>query len=155
MLALLAELPEAIAIGTDRDRFAIAVARHNAARLSLASRAMFAVCDFGAALAGGVDLVVANPPYVRTSDIAALDPEVRDHDPHLALDGGADGLAAHRAIVADARRLLAPNAPLVVEIGIGQSDAVAALIAATGLRNMAIAPDLAGIPRAITARRDP
>jgi release factor glutamine methyltransferase len=155
MLALLAELPEAIAIGTDRDRVAIAAARHNAARLSLALRAMFAVCDFGAALAGGFDLVVANPPYVRTGDIAALDPEVRDHDPHFALDGGPDGLAAYRAIVADARRLLAPNAPLVVEIGIGQSDAVAALIAAAGLCNIVIAPDLAGMPRAITARRDP
>jgi release factor glutamine methyltransferase len=155
MLALLAELPEAIAIGTDRDCAAVAMARRNAARLSLASRALFTVCDFGAALSGGFDIVVANPPYVRTGDIAALDPEVRDHDPHGALDGGPDGLAAYRAIVADARRLLAPNAPLVVEIGVGQSEAVATLLAAAGLRDVAVTPDLAGIARAIAARRDP
>src|SRR5262249_59953421 len=104
-------------------------ARGNAAGLRLGDRAAFTVCDYGAALAGPLDLMVSNPPYVRTADIASLEPEVRQFDPVLALDGGADGLAAHRAIAADARRLLAPGGRLVVGIGFDQADPVAALLA--------------------------
>jgi release factor glutamine methyltransferase len=153
MLALLTELPNAFAIGTDRDPAALTVAQGNAARLGLAARAAFVACDFGQALAGGFDLLVTNPPYVKTGDIAGLDPEVRDYDPKGALDGGPDGLAAYRAIAADARALLNPNAHLVAEIGAGQRDAVVALFAAHGLGRIAVAPDLADIPRAVSARR--
>jgi release factor glutamine methyltransferase len=155
MLALLAELPNAFAIGTDRDPAALIVARGNAARLGLAARAAFVACDFGQALGGGFDLVVTNPPYVKSRDIAALDPDVRDYDPRGALDGGPDGLAAYRAIALDARRLLNPSAHLVAEIGAGQGDAVVALFAAHGLGRIAVAPDLAGITRAVCARREP
>jgi release factor glutamine methyltransferase len=155
MLALLSELPNAFAIGTDRDPAALAVARGNAARLGFGARAAFVACNFGQALAGGLDLLVTNPPYVRSGDMAGLDPDVRDYDPHIALDGGPDGLAAYRAIAADARALLNPNAHLVAEIGAGQSDAVVALLAAAGLARVAVAPDLAGIPRAVSARREP
>jgi release factor glutamine methyltransferase len=154
LLALLSELPTAFGIGTDRDPAALGAARDNAQRLGLADRAGFVACDFGAALAGACDLVVSNPPYIPTPDMATLAADVRDYDPRAALDGGPDGLAAYRAIAADAARLLAPGGWLAVEIGGGQADAVSALLAAGGL---AIAgaprPDLAGCPRVVTARK--
>ena len=107
LLALLSELPAARGVGTDISVAALRCARSNAAALGLAARASFVACDHGAALDGDFDLVVANPPYVASADIAKLEPDVRDFDPDRALDGGADGLAAYRAIAADARRLLA------------------------------------------------
>jgi len=155
MLALLGELPNAFAIGTDRDPAALATARHNAQRLGMAARAAFVACDFGAALAGGFDAVVTNPPYLRSGDITTLAAEVRDFDPHAALDGGPDGLAAYRAIAADARRLLLPNAHLFAETGKGQDAAVASLFAAAGLRGIGTAADLAGISRVVFATRHP
>ena len=155
LIALLHELPDARGIGTDCDAGPLATARANAGRLGVASRASFVACDFGAALAGGADLVVANPPYVATGEIAALAPEVRHFDPRRALDGGPDGLRAYRAIAADAGRLLAPGAHLVMEVGAGQADAVSALAAVAGLGAIAVAPDLAGIGRVVSARRNP
>jgi len=155
LIALLTELPNAIAIGTDRDPAALAVARENARRLGVAARAFFVACDFGAALAPGCHLVVTNPPYVRRDEIVTLDSEVRDFDPRGALDGGPDGLAAYRAIAIDARRIVAPNAHLIAEIGRGQGVAVAALFAAAGFRDVRITPDLAGISRVVTAIRNP
>ncbi len=153
LLALLSELPAAFGIGTDRDPHALAVARDNAQRLGLGTRAGFVACDFGTALAGPCDVVVSNPPYIPTGEIAELAPDVRDYDPRAALDGGLDGLAAYRAIAADAPRLLAPGGWLAVEIGIGQAEAVAALFARHGLR-VEDAPqrDLAGHPRVVMAR---
>jgi release factor glutamine methyltransferase len=153
LLALLHELPHAFGIGTDRLPGAVAVARGNARRLGLAARAGFVACDFGAALNGGFDLVVANPPYIRRGDIAALAPDVRDYDPAIALDGGDDGLDAYRVIAADARRLLAPTGVLVVELGAGQAAAVGDLLCVAGLCT-AGGPhaDLAGLPRALVAR---
>jgi release factor glutamine methyltransferase len=152
LLALLAELPAAFGIGTDRDARALAVAHDNARRLELAARAGFVACDFGSALAGGFDVVVSNPPYIPTRDIATLAPEVRDHDPRAALDGGSDGLAAYRTIAADAARLLAAGGWLAVEIGVGQDEAVPALLAAHGFAG-APRRDLAGHPRVIVARK--
>jgi release factor glutamine methyltransferase len=155
LIALLHELPEAAGVGTDSDPAALATARANAGRLGFAARAAFVAGDFGAALVGGFDLVVTNPPYVSSDEIATLAPEVRDFDPRGALDGGPDGLSAYRAITADAPRLLAPGALLVMEVGAGQSDAVSALAAAAGFGSIAVTPDLAGIPRVVSARRDP
>jgi release factor glutamine methyltransferase len=155
LIALLTELPNAWAIGTDRDSAALAVARENARRLGVAVRAEFVACDFGAALAPGCDLLVTNPPYLRSAEIATLDLDVREFDPRAALDGGPDGLAAYRTVATDARRILAPNAHLIAEIGNGQSDAVAALFAAAGFGRIRIAPDLAGISRAVVATRNP
>src|SRR5262249_14002749 len=133
LLALLRELPAAFGVGTDRDASALAVARDNAQRLGLAARAGFVACDFAAALASTCDVVVSNPPYIPTQDIAALAADVRDHDPRVALDGGPDGLAAYRAIAADVARFLAPGGWLAVEIGPGQGEPVSALLAANGL----------------------
>ncbi len=151
LLALLTELPNAAGVGTDVSPEALAAARDNADRLGLASRAQFVVCDFGAALAGAFDLVVTNPPYIASGDIAALPPEVR-HDPRRALDGGADGLDCYRTIAGQARGCSAPDGHLVVELGIGQEPAVAALFRAAGLAPSPARPDLAGIPRALHAR---
>jgi release factor glutamine methyltransferase len=152
LVALLHELPQASGVGTDCSPAAVGTARENARRLGLAGRTAFVACDFGAALGGGFDLVVANPPYIASGEIATLAREVRDFDPLPALDGGADGLAAYRGILADTGRLLAPGAFLIVEVGAGQADAVSALAGAAGLTAIAATPDLAGIPRVVAAR---
>jgi release factor glutamine methyltransferase len=151
LLALLTELPNAEGVGTDISEDALAAARDNSMRLGLGARAQFVTSDFSAALPGVFDLVVSNPPYIASGDIAALQPEVR-HDPHRALDGGIDGLDCYRSIAGQARRLLKPEGHLVVELGIGQEPAVAALFRSVGLRPSPAKPDLAGIPRALHAR---
>lgn len=156
LLALLSELPGAVGVGTDRSLPAIETARLNARGLGLSSRAAFVACDYGAALPGDHDLVVSNPPYIPTNHIATLAPEVRDFEPRQALDGGYDGLDSYRAIAADAPRLLAPGGALVLELGIGQSDLVAGLLTAAGLAvGSPPKPDLAGVPRALCAVREP
>jgi release factor glutamine methyltransferase len=154
LFALLSELPNAFGVGTDRDLSALAVARRNATSVGLRPRSAFVACDHGEALLGGWDLVVTNPPYVASDEIAGLAPEVRDHDPPLALDGGVDGLGSYRAIAADADRLLAPGGYLCCEIGAGQANAVAALLRAAGLATPWPARnDLDGIPRALAAQK--
>ena len=155
LLALLSELPNAVGIGSDISAAALEIARVNAGRSNLAGRATFVVCDIAAGLQGPFDLIVSNPPYVARGDIASLAPEVRDYDPALALDGGADGLDGYRAITADARRLLAPGGKLIVELGMGQEPAVRALITKAGLTVAATRDDLAGIPRALSATAPP
>jgi len=153
LLALLSELSAAGGVGTDASVAALDVARRNAARFGLAARAAFVACDFAAALRGPFDLVVTNPPYIVSDQLASLQPEVRNHDPTLALDGGNDGLAAYRAIAADARRLLGPAGHMVVEIGAGQAAAVGSLFAEAGLvAQSPIEADLAGIARALHIR---
>ncbi len=149
LLALLHELPKAFGIGTDVSHDALRTARANAARLGLAGRAGFVACDFGAALRGGFDCIVSNPPYIRSMDIAGLEAEVRDFDPRRALDGGPDGFAAYRQIAAQARALLKPNGHLIVELGAGQNEPVAALMAAAGLTVTTARPDLNGVARAL------
>ncbi|HXW24226.1 MAG TPA: peptide chain release factor N(5)-glutamine methyltransferase [Xanthobacteraceae bacterium] len=152
LLALLSELPNACAVGTDRSVAALAVARENVRRLGLAGRATFIACDFGSALAGDFDLVVANPPYVASAELERLAPEVRDHDPRLALDGGLDGLRAYRAIAADAARLIGARGHMVVELGAGQAAAVASLFAEIRPVVVTAGPDLAGTLRALHIR---
>lgn len=150
LIALLIELPSATGVGIDVSSQAVAAAHGNAARFGVASRASFAVGDFGAALASSFDLVVSNPPYIESDRIATLPPEVR-HDPRRALDGGSDGLDAYRAIAGQAPSLLGPGGHLVVELGLGQEDAVASLFRAAGLTPLPARPDLLGIPRALRA----
>ena len=156
LLALLSELHGAVGIGTDISQEALETARGNAARLKLADRASFIRCDYAAGLTGPFDLIVSNPPYVRSGDIAGLATEVRNHDPRAALDGGPDGLAAYRALIPQAARILAPGAALVVEAGQGQAAQIEALMTAAGLvPHRAPKADLAGIPRAVGARKMP
>jgi release factor glutamine methyltransferase len=153
LLALLSELPCSIGVGTDLSVPALTLARRNGARHGFAARGGFVACDFGTALGGGFDLVVSNPPYIPSGDIAGLSPEVSLHDPRLALDGGGDGLGCYRAIACDARRLLKPDGHLVVELGVGQAAAVIGLFTQAGLACAPPRPDLAGVPRALAARR--
>jgi release factor glutamine methyltransferase len=151
LLALLTELPGATGTGTDVSPEALDVARGNAASLGLAARAEFIHCDFRADLPHRFDLVISNPPYVKSSDITALPPEVR-WDPRRALDGGPDGLDCYRAIAEQAPRLLKLGGHLVVELGVGQEAPVAGLLRSRGLVPLPARADLAGVPRALPAR---
>jgi release factor glutamine methyltransferase len=152
LLAGLSEFSAAIGVGVDRSLAALSVARSNAVRTGLADRALFLCADWAAALDARFDLVLANPPYIRTADIAVLEPEVRDYDPRAALDGGADGLDACRAILADLPRILAPAGVAVLELGTGQAADVSMLAEKTGLAIVELRQDLGGIPRAIALR---
>jgi release factor glutamine methyltransferase len=156
LLALLSELPDAIGVGTDISPAALVTASQNAAELGLRPRAGFVACDYAAALSGEFDLVVSNPPYIRSADVAELAVEVRDHDPHRALDGGADGLDACRRLIPQAVRLLKPVGALVVEAGIGQSGDIEGFMTAAGL-TITGAPrtDLGGVARAVGGQKMP
>lgn len=152
LLALLAELPAARGIGIDRSLAALRVARANAAAADLASRARFVQGDWGTALAAGcADILVSNPPYIATAQIARLMPEVREHDPALALDGGASGLDAYRRIVPDLPRLMRPGGITALEADGATIGAVRAGLVAAGARQVRTADDLAGRPRALIA----
>ena len=156
LLALLSELPDAMGVGTDISAAALRTASANARNLGLARRAAFVACDYASALSGPFDLIVSNPPYIRSAEINDLASEVRDHDPLCALDGGSDGLEAYRALVPQAVRLLAPGGGLALEVGHDQSADVEQLMAAAGL-TLRGPPrtDLAGIPRAVAGRKLP
>ena len=156
LLALLSELHGAVGIGTDISQQAVETARGNAKRLGLADRVSFIRCDYALGLSGSFDLIVSNPPYIRSGDISGLALEVRDHDPPKALDGGPDGLDAYRALIPQAARILNPGAALVVEAGQGQAAQIEALMTAAGLApHGAPKADLGGIPRAVGARKMP
>jgi release factor glutamine methyltransferase len=154
LLALLSQLPHASGIGTDIAPAALSTAKQNAEALALGGRAMFTLSDYFAALSGTFDLIVSNPPYVRTADIGTLSKEVRDHEPRRALDGGTDGLAAYRTLCAQSPAHLARGGALIVEVGHDQADAVADLMEAAGL-NVAkpFRRDLAGIPRVVEGHK--
>ena len=156
LLALLSELPTAAGFGTDISEQALQTAAANAFSAGLAQRATFIACDYASGLAGQFDLIVSNPPYIRAADIAGLAVEVREYDPRAALDGGADGLDAYRALIPQAAGLLAPGAALVVEAGEGQSGPINGLMTLAGLAPTgAPKADLAGIPRAVAGRKMP
>ena len=155
LAAILLELPCAFGVGVDRSREALAVARANLESLGVGARAALVCGDWGTALGRTFDLVVANPPYVPTAAIATLSPEVRNHDPLFALDGGADGLDAYRAIASDLPRLLAPGGVAILELGDGQEAAVVRLARKAGLIvNGAARRDLSGRPRALVLHAD-
>jgi release factor glutamine methyltransferase len=156
LLALLSELPDAYGIGTDISVVALQTAGSNTACLGFGSRAGFVACDYAAALSDGFDLMVSNPPYIRSADIAGLATEVRDHDPLVALDGGTDGLDAYRRLIPQAAERLVTGGVLVVEAGHDQSEDIAGLMMAAGLTQERPAKaDLAGIRRAVAARKMP
>jgi release factor glutamine methyltransferase len=156
LLALLSELPMAQGFGTDISEPALQTAAANAVSAGLAARATFIACDYASGLSGLFDLIVSNPPYIRAADIAGLAVEVREFDPRAALDGGADGLDAYRALIPQAALLLAPGAVLVVEAGEGQSGLINGLMTLAGLTPTGgPKADLGGIPRAVAARKMP
>lgn len=152
LLALVSERPAAWGLGLDRAPGAVVQARANALALGLADRTVWAVGDWGAALAGPFDLIVCNPPYIAAAEWAGLPMEVRAHDPRLALDGGRDGLDAYRALLADMPRLLTPSGHAVIEIGYRQAPAVSDLATRAGLATVDQLNDLAGRPRGLVVR---
>jgi len=152
LLALLSELPAAWGVGIDIDPAAAAVAAANAAGAGLAGRAAFLAGDWGGALAGRFDLVVANPPYIASAEIDGLAAEVRLHDPRRALDGGPDGLACYRRLAGLLAGLLVPGGGAVLECGRGQAASVGRLLADAGLVVGPAVRDLGGVERAVVAR---
>jgi release factor glutamine methyltransferase len=152
LLAVLTEWPAATGVGVDRTEGAARLARRNAAALGLADRAAFLCGDWATALNARFDLVLSNPPYIESADIAGLMPEVARYEPRRALDGGTDGLDAYRSILAALPGLLAPGGAAVLELGIGQADAVASIAATQGLALGGLHNDLTGTPRAMTLR---
>jgi release factor glutamine methyltransferase len=154
LLALLKELPEATGLGVDISEPALAVACGNAGQTGLQGRAAFRTGDWTTGLPGPFDLIVSNPPYIPTGAIASLDREVREHDPHLALDGGADGLACYRAICAGIQGLLALQGFAVLEFGQGQGGDIQRIAEAAGLFFAGFRNDLNGIERAIILNKN-
>jgi release factor glutamine methyltransferase len=151
LAALLHSLPKSFGVGLDVSAEACAVARRNFANLGLTERSSVACGNWTAALRGSFDVIVANPPYIIRNEIGGLAREVRDYDPHLALDGGDDGLAAYRRIIPDLRRLLSPHGYAAVEIGSGQSPDVSEIFRAAGFEGLSITHDLAGHDRVVLA----
>ena len=161
LIAILYRLPKARGVGADISPPALAVAQANSVRIGVDARACFVCGDFSApgfeaelrSAVGGppFDVVVANPPYVRSGDIERLDPEVARHEPRLALDGGRDGLDAYRHLVPKLAGLSKKGGLAVLETGAGQCRAVAAMLAARGFGDIRIGRDLAGIERCVSA----
>lgn len=153
LLSCLAEMPLAQGLGTDLSPAALAVARSNAQALSLADRAQFLRSDWFGAVSGFFDLIVSNPPYIAAQEMAGLSPEVRDHEPHLALTPGGDGLDAYRAIAGGASAHLLPGGRLMLEIGPTQRAAVTALLTAAGLPCAQTLTDLDGRDRVVVVTK--
>ena len=153
LLTLLAEWPDAQGTGTDISSPALAVARSNAQALGLSDRAVFMLSDWFAGLTTRYDLITSNPPYLAAGEMPYLLPDVRDHEPHIALTPGGDGLDAFRAIVAGAGAYLNPNGRLIVELGPTQGAVVCSMFAAAGLNNITLHKDLDGRDRVVSAYR--
>jgi release factor glutamine methyltransferase len=152
LLSLLDERPNAVGIGTDISTAALEVAQLNAVPMGLTGRATFVASDWFSRITGTFDLIVSNPPYIAEADMAGLDPEVRDHDPHIALTPGGDGLDAYRAIAAGVAAHLVPGGRVLLEIGPTQGRDVAGLLAGAGLVDIHILPDLDRRDRVVAAR---
>ena len=156
LLAILAERPAATGLGVDVSEEAIAVARDNAAALGLAGRAALLRGDWTAGLAdGNFDLVVSNPPYIASDVIETLEPEVRDHEPRLALEGGPDGLMHYRRLAPEILRVLKPGGRFAVEIGYDQKEAVEALFREAGALGVQTLRDLGDRDRVVAGAKKP
>ncbi len=154
LLAVLAERPAAKGLGIDVSEEALAVARENAANLDLAGRVALLRGDWTTGLGdASFDLVVSNPPYIASDVIETLEPEVRDHEPRLALDGGADGLDAYRVLAGEVLRVLKPGGMFAVEIGYDQSAAVETLFKEAGGQNVKTIKDLSTHDRVVTGTK--
>lgn len=151
-IAVAAKFPQAFVAAIDVSESALPVARANAERNK--TRVEFhRGGDFGPAGQQAFDLIVSNPPYIPTSELSSLQPEVRDHEPHLALDGGADGLEFHRLIAREAPSHLADGGKLMVELGFGQAQAAAEVYVKEGWLVESVLPDYSGCARILIAHR--
>lgn len=156
LLAILSELKGGHGLGVDISNDALLVAQRNAQALGMAERAEFQPFDYMQASGldgfGDFDIIISNPPYIESADIATLDEEVRDFDPHGALDGGTDGLDHYRRLADITRNWLRPNGRLFLEVGAGQAGPVSKILAQNDWDDVAIYKDLAGVERALGAR---
>lgn len=156
-ITLAAELPTLLVVATDVDPVAVRLSQFNAHRLGVAPRLKFLVGDgyrpLPTSLKGKIDLLVSNPPYIRSEEIAGLPREVAAHDPQAALDGGSDGLQLYRALAAGFATWLAPTAGVAVEIGHDQAEAVVDIFGRAGCRDLAVHRDYNDLPRVVTGRR--
>ncbi len=152
LLAALTEFPAAWGLGIDRSPAAAAVAQRNAQRLGLPHRATIMAGSWTEAITSRFDLLLCNPPYIRAADIAGLMPEVAQHEPHLALDGGDDGLDPYRILFPDLHHRLAPGGTALFEFGLGQAAALLDLARQAALTIMGMREDLAGHPRVMIVR---
>lgn len=156
LLAILAERPHARGLGVDVSPAALEVARENAAMLQLSDRASLEQGVWAEGLPDAhYDLVVSNPPYIATAEIETLDPEVRDHEPRLALDGGRDGLDAYRLLAPEILRVLKPGGRFAVEIGASQKTPVENLFRAAGAEGVRTTRDLAQRDRVVAGFKKP
>lgn len=158
-ISLAKERPTWRITATDISSGALTVARDNAHRLGAHGNASFLEGDLFAALPKGppaqrtFELIVSNPPYIPDAEVLTLDRDVKDHEPHLALKGGRDGLSLVRSIVEQAPAYLAPGGVLALEIMMGQSDDVEALLRKRGFTDVSSRKDYGGIPRVVSGRR--
>ena len=148
LLSLLHYSNDCSGVGVDVSEDALAVARQNADRLA-EKQAVFIQSDLFEKVEGSFDLIVSNPPYIRSQEIAGLMPEVREHEPHLALDGKDDGLHFYREIIKGTMLHLKRGGQLFFEIGYDQGEAVQALLAANGYTEIAVVKDYAGLDRVV------
>jgi release factor glutamine methyltransferase len=146
-VALASELPEAHIVATDVSAPALEIARGNADKHGVAARVHLVLANLLESLAARFDLIVSNPPYVKSGDRAALGREVRDYEPAVALFGGPDGLDAIRALLGRAPACLKPEGRLIIEFGYGQEPEVVALARSAGFDVLRVRADLQGIPR--------
>jgi release factor glutamine methyltransferase len=153
LFAILVDRPLATGLGVDLSAEALEVAMANAAQLGLGQRVSFKQSDWDRQIEGVFDMVVSNPPYIATAEIEGLTPEVARFEPRLALDGGADGLDAYRAIIPSLATLLRPGGAFALEIGRGQDEAVAAMAEKGGMTEIERRRDLAGIIRVVSGVR--
>ncbi len=149
LLAVLSELPGATGVGTDIAEGAVAAAARNAVRHGLSERASFLCTDWDTDIDGQFELILCNPPYVASSEIDGLQPEVSLWEPRTALDGGTDGLAAYRRLAPAIAGRLAPGGAAFLEIGTGQEQPVERIMAARDLARFASKADLGGIVRCL------
>lgn len=155
LLSLLKECPLAEGTGVDVSPGALAVARENAARLGVSGRCSFVNQSWSDWKPENEkwDMIVSNPPYIPRSDIAGLDAEVKDYDPHLALDGGEDGYGCYREIAGLVSLIMQKGGYILLESGMGQAEDIKRIFSAQGLETVAVIPDLAGINRCVILKK--
>ena len=156
-IAICSERPTVRAIASDIDRMALSIVSENAQRHGVTDRVALVCGDLLEPFAGEsaqLDAIISNPPYIATAEIQQLQPEVRDHEPHHALDGGADGLECYRRIADSATDLLVQGGAVVLEVGDGQVPAVTGLLEESDAYDQIEARcDLSGTERVVCCRR--
>lgn len=152
ILSLAALRPDIRGLGADLSEKALAVAEKNCIRLGLSGRIELKHSDMFETISGRFDMIVSNPPYIRSDEIENLMREVKDHEPRMALDGGADGLVFYRRLVADAPEHLKAGGHLIMEIGFDQAADVTALMSAAGYKEITVVKDLPGLDRVVCGR---